>query len=320
MWLAPCACAAVVCLLAVGSWRTGFLPAKAPPVSPSSSSPQVEHPVASPVSGSQPRPTPEQLFAEAKQLAERLRATLPDNPQALVLAGRIYYAFNHVTRADECWQSCLQRHPAFAEAQCAVAEAAWEHGDFEQAAERFSAVFADNPRLDQRQVFCLADALLNLGRGPEAVAVLERSAEHHPLPPFGLFLLGHACIEAGEYEKALQQFHAVLAGNPQSANAHFGLASVYTQLGNTAEARRYRELYSKLQKDEFAESARVRPEVRKADWADPIPVVRESYLNAGKIFAALNKLEETRAFWQRAAELDPASPRPRQLLDLLEEG
>jgi hypothetical protein len=60
--------------------------------------------------------------------------------------------------------------------------------------------------------------------------------------------------------------------------------------------------------------------VRKADWADPIPVVRESYLNAGKIFAALNKLDETRALWQRAAELDPASPRPRQLLDLLDEG
>jgi tetratricopeptide (TPR) repeat protein len=260
------------------------------------------------------------LAVEARQLAERLQATLPDNPQALVLAGRIHYAFNDVTRADDCWQSCLQRHPKFAEAQCAVAEAAWEHGDFEQAARRFGEVFAGNPRLDQNQVFCLADALMNLGRAPEAVAVLERSAEHHPLPPFGLFLLGHACVESGQYEKALQQFNAVLAANPQSANAHFGLATVYTQLGNPVRALQHREQYAKLQKDEFAESARLRPEVRRADWADPIPVVRESYLNAGKIFAALNQLDETEKLWRRAAELDPTSPRPRQLLELLDAG
>jgi tetratricopeptide (TPR) repeat protein len=257
------------------------------------------------------------LVAEVKQLAEWLLAALPGNPQALVLAGRIYYAFNDVARADDCWQSCLQLHPGFAEAQCAVAEAAWEHGDFEQAAQRFSEAFADNPQLNQQQVFCLADALMNLGRAPEAVAVLERSAEHHPLPPSGMLLLAHACVESGQFEKALPQFNTLLAANPQSAKAHFGLAAVYTQLGNPLEASRHREQYAKLQKDEFAESARLRPEIRKRDWADPIPVVRESYLNAGKVFATLNKLDETEKLWRRAAELDPASPRPRQLLELL---
>lgn len=307
-------CAAGAGLLAVGSWQTCFLP-DAPQPSPPSSDLRV--PVPAPISADRPRPTPEQLVAEVRQLAERLLATLPHDPQALVLAGRIYYAFNDVTRADDCWQSCLRLHPSFAEAQCAVAEAAWEHGDFEQAAQRFNEVFAGNPQLSQQQVFCLADALMNLGRASEAVTVLERSAEHHPLPPFGLLLLAHACVESGQYQKALQQFSAVLAANPRSAKAHFGLATVYAQLGNPVEARRYREQYGKLQKDELAESARLRPEMRKADWADPIPVVRESYLNAGKVFAALNELDETEKLWRRAAELDPASPRPRQLLELL---
>lgn len=320
---AACGCAGIGCLLVLGSWRGPFLTGDA---RPGDATPGDATPAAARALGpSAPsikvrdvaRPTPEQLVAEAKQLAKRLLTTLPDNPQALVLAGRVYYAFNDVTRADDCWQTCLQRHPEFAEARCAVAEAAWEHGDFEQAAQQLNAVFAANPQLDQKQVFFLADALMNVGRSPEAVTVLERSAKHRSLPPFGLFLLGHAYAESGEYEKARQQFVAVLATDRQSANAHFGLATVYTQLGELEKAGEHRAQYAEQRKDELAESARLRPEMRKADWADPIPVVREAYLNAGKVFAGLNKLDETEAFWLRAAELDPASPRPRQLLALL---
>jgi tetratricopeptide (TPR) repeat protein len=225
-----------------------------------------------------------------------------------------------VRRANDCWRACLARHPEFAEARCAIAEAAWEHGDFEQAAEQLNEVFAANPKLDQKQVFFLADALMNLGRSPDAAAVLERSAEQNPLPAFGLFLLAHAYLESGEYEQARQQFAAVLAANPQSANAHFGLATVCTRLGQAEAARQHREQYAKLRKGELAESARLRPEMRKADWADPIPVVRESYLNAGKVCLAAGRLDEAERHWLRAAELDPQSTRPRQLLDLLNAG
>jgi tetratricopeptide (TPR) repeat protein len=236
------------------------------------------------------------------------------------LAGRIYYAFNDVSQAEACWQTCLQQHPGFDEPRCALAEAAWEHGDFERAVEQLSPLVAANPRLDQKQVFFFADALLNLGRPAEAAAALERTAAYAALPPFGLFLLAHARLECGEYERARQQFEAVLAANPQSANAHFGLATVYTRLGQTDQARQHRERYAQLRSDELADSARLRPEMRKADWADPIPVLRESYLNAGKVCAAEARLVDAEKFWLRAAELDPRSPRPRQLLELLYAG
>ena len=320
MLLAVGVCAGIAGFLALGFWgpdlpRVGPRPEASSPVSASGLGAPDQ-----PAVPAAPRPTPEQLIAEARQLAERLQATLPDNPQALVLAGRIYYAFNDVRRANDCWQACVARHPEFAEARCAIAEAAWEHGDFEQAAEQLNEVFAANPKLDQKQVFFLADALMNLGRSPDAAAVLERSAAQNPLPAFGLFLLAHAYLESGEYEQARQQFAAVLAANPQSANAHFGLATVCTRLGQTEAARQHREQYAKLRKGELAESARLRPEMRKADWADPIPVVRESYLNAGKVCLAAGRLDEAERHWLRAAELDPQSPRPRELLDLLNAG
>jgi tetratricopeptide (TPR) repeat protein len=270
-----------------------------------------------PTAAARSAPTPEQLVAEARRVAEQLLRELPDQPPALLLAGRIYYAFNDVSRADTCWTSCLERSPDFAEAHCAIGEAAWEHGEFQRAAEHLQHAFTRDPQLDQKQVYFLADALLNLGRAPDAVAALERSAQHRTLPPFGLFLLGHGYQEVGDYEQACTQFRAVLTANPQSANAHFGLASACARLGRTEEARQHREAYARLRHEELADSARLRPEMRKRDWADPIPVVRECYLNAGKLYVTYGRLAEAEEHWRRAAELDPQDQRARELLDLL---
>ena len=247
-------------------------------------------------------------MAEAKRIAERLLKTLPDRPQARLLAGRIYYAFNDVTRADECWQACLKSDPEFHEARCAVAEAAWEHGDFEQAAKQLKKVFAANPRLDQKEVFFLADALMNVGDSTGRGSRLGEVGERTPLGSLRPVPARPSLSGIREFDKARQQFEAVLAADPNAINAHFGLATVYTRLGQPEQARTHREQYAKLRQAELAESARLRPSMRKADWADPIPVVRESYLNAGKVYVTHGRADDAERSWLRAAELDPPTP------------
>jgi len=325
--------AAVVVLAAIavgllwdpsGAVRGGFRRSAPSPPAPTTSwcPPQGERgggtPPSSPPRRPAPaRPKPEDLVAEAKQVAANLLKAFPEDPPALVLAGRIYYAFNDVDRARECWQKSLRIRPQFAEASVCLGEAAWEHGEFDKAAEHLRRAWAANPAMDPTKVFLLADALMNLGECQEAARVLERAGSQRPLPPFGRFLLGHAYLELGEYEKARAQFEAVLAQDPGSINAHFSLATVYARLGQPDQARQHRQQYAQLRKGELAESARLRPEMRKRDWADPVPVARECCLNAGRIFAAAGRMEEAERHWLRAVALDPENVEPRQLLEVL---
>jgi len=261
--------------------------------------------------------TPAQLVAEAKQLAERVAASYPTSAQALALVGRIYYSFGDVAKAEQSWEKCLTLNPEFAEAWSALGEAAWEHGRFERAASHLAKAVAIKPGLEAKKRFFLADSLMNLGRAEEAAGVLDEAARDRPLPPFGLFLLAHAQLELGRDEKALKQFEALLAGDPTSPNVHFGLARAYARLGQAELARKHREEYAKLKRQELADGAQLRSDFRKVDWGDARPLVRECYLNAGRIHATHGSLAEAEKHWLRALELDPQSREARTLLAAL---
>ena len=261
--------------------------------------------------------TPEQFVADAKGLADEMMASFPDNPQAFLLGGRIYYAFGDAAKAHDCWEQCLQLDPQFAQGWCSRGEAAWEYGRFAEAAAFFGKAIAYSSRLDQKQVFLLADSLMNVGRAEEAVAALEEAAKEAPLPTFGLFLLGNGYLELKQYGKAREQFEAALGIDPQSANVHYGLARAFAGLGQAEKAQKHREEYAKRKGQELARTADARPELRKLDWADVRPIARECYLNAGKIYAVHGGEEEAEKLWLRAVALDPQSPRPRRLLEML---
>jgi tetratricopeptide (TPR) repeat protein len=306
VWLAALACAALAWVGVELSRQTAeSLPAPTAAVPP---------PLAS---GFPLRPTPDQLVDEARQLAQQLLTAFPHEPSAWLLAGRIYYAFNDVPRAYECWDRCLAVDPEDVQTRGAMAEAAWEHGEFARAAEHVQRVTKTHPEVDPKLLYFLADSLMNLGRLPEAVQVLEAAARRQPLSPFGQFLLAQAYLQAGDYEQARTHFAALLEADPAAINAHYGLATAYTRLGQPEAARRHRELYAQLRQGELAESARLRPEMRRADWADPLPVVREAYLNAGKLWANTGQPAAAERLWLRAVELDPQHPPARSLLQLL---
>lgn len=311
---------AVIVCVAVGVGLVEYL--RPPPEEPSPvrfEQPQEVVSFPSPLPGEAlPLPaTPEEFVADAKGLADEVMASFPDSPQAFLLGGRIYYAFGDAAKAHDCWEQCLQRDPEFAQGWCSRGEAAWEYGRFAEAAGFFEKAIRYSPRLDQKQVFLLADSLMNVGRAEEAVAALEEAAQKGPLPTFGLFLLGNGYLELKEYGKAREQFEAALAIDPQSASVHYGLARAFAGLGQTEKAQRHRGEYAKLKGQELAQTARARPELRKLDWADVRPIARECYLNAGKIYAVHGGVEEAEKLWLRAVALDPESPRPRRLLEVL---
>lgn len=256
-------------------------------------------------------------MAEARELAERVAASYPASAQALALVGRIHYAFGDVAKAEQSWETSLKLNPEYAEAWSALGEAAWEHGRFDSAASHLAKALAVKPELDVKKRFFLADSLMNLGKAEEAIGVLNAAARDQPLPPFGLFLLAHAQLELGRDEEAVKQFEALLAGDPASPNVHFGLARAHARLGHAELARKHREEYARLKQKELADGAQLRSDFRKVDWGDPRPLVRECYLNAGRIHATHGSLAQAEKDWLRALELDPLSGEARKLLAAL---
>lgn len=279
-----------------------------PAVSPESTS----------IDPSAPRPTSAQLVAEARRVADRLLDFLPDNPQALTLAGRIHYAFGDEAAAAECWEECLEIDPEFAATWHVMGEAAWEQGDYEKAASQLRKAIAADARLRRKVKYPLADSLMSLGDPEAAVSVLEETTDGAPLTLDGLLLLGHAYLQLAEYQKGKDQFEAALAVDPRSSKAHFGLATVYARLGQPEQSRQFRREYVELKSQDLDETARLRESLRGEDYADVRPLVAMCCLNAGKIYALHGNVDEARSHWTRAAALDPRNSEPRTLLGLLD--
>ena len=261
--------------------------------------------------------TPEQLVAEARQLADRLIEAFPDSPQALTLGGRIYYAFGDEPSARQCWERSLQLDPEFAATWHVIGEAAWERGDYAGAAEQLRKAIEADPRLHAKLAFALADSLLNSGRAEDAVAVLEPPADKGPLSLDGLLLVGHAYAQLAQYEKAKDRFEAALALDPRSSKAHFGLATIYARLQRPEQANKHRQEYAELKKQDFANTERLRGSLRNTDLGNVRPLAGRCHLNAGKVYALNGNLVEAEKLWLRAAALDPRNPEPRTLLGLM---
>jgi tetratricopeptide (TPR) repeat protein len=261
--------------------------------------------------------TAEQLVAEANDVADRLLEAFPDSPQALTLGGRIYYAFGDENRASRCWEKCLEIDPGFAATWHVKGEAAWEQGDYEKAADYLARAIDADPRLHRKLAFVLADSLMSSGNTEEAIGVLEQAAEDGALSLDSLFLLGHAYLQLGQYQKARDRFNAALVIDPESSKVHFGLATVYARLGEPEESRKHREEYAKLKSQSLEETTRLRASLRGADFADVRPLAGKCYVNAGKIYALHGNVLEAEKHWLRAAAVDPSNPEPRALLGVL---
>lgn len=320
IWLSRLRWPTVFVAVAVGMvWSVwGYLPAsRSPPGRPlptnRPTAPDV--PAVTPVKPSADRSV--LLASEARQVAAEMLRELPNTPAALLLAGRIHYAFNERAQADACWQRCLEVAPDFAEAWCSIGEAAWEHGEFERAAQHLRQAVRLNPDLDAKKVFFLADSLLNVGEPAEAAKLLEALERRLPLPAFGLFLLGHAFAEQEAYEEARKRFEAALAADPKAVNVHYALARVLDRLGQKQKAEFHRQEYARLKAQELEQIHQSRTSLRRIDWADVNPLVRECFLNAGKVYASRGRWSDAERHWRRALEVDPEYSETRILLAAL---
>lgn len=315
----PLVVTAVVCLV-VGAalverlTRPGDTPAPEPTPEKAGAAPG--QPARPPVDLTGPKPTAEQLIAEAARLADQLAGTYPDNPQVLALAGQIYRKLGKATAAAECWKTCVERDPTLVAAHIGLGEIALERGEYEEAGghlRRAASLKPTYPGFSLR----LAEAAMNLGKGDEAASILENAAQAGPLAPYDRFVLGQAYLLQGQHEKAKGQFESALAAEPRMINAHYGLARALRALGQTAEADKHVEEYARLKKQESAAISRYRLIHMDKDLADQEgpPLVASFYLEAAKQIAAQGDAAAVERRLLRAVSICPQNPVSWQALD-----
>jgi tetratricopeptide (TPR) repeat protein len=257
------------------------------------------------------------LSAETLRVADRLLEQFPFDPRALTVAGRIYYSFGDESAAVACWENALALDPQLGGAWHALGEAAWHQGDYRNAAELLRKAIHVELGLEARVAYMLADSLANLGEAREAAEVLERADAENALRVDGRLLLGHSYLQLAQHQRAKEQFQRVLAADPASSKAHFGLTTVFTRLNQPAEAEKHRQEYAQLQSENVEQNSRLRKERRGQDIADLPPLASQCFLNAGKVFALQGDATEAERLWQRAVELAPQNSDAKALLRAL---
>jgi len=110
---------------------------------------------------------------------------------------------------------------------------------------------------------------LPLAKDKNQIAVLTRLADSYD--------------KAGQHDKALETYQKVVALNPNDANVHNSMGSVYAAMGKVPEAQA-----------EFQKSAEIDP----ANAA-------QAYYNLGAIMTNSGKLDEAAAAFKKATEINP---------------
>ena len=125
-------------------------------------------------------------------------------------------------------------------------------------------------------------AYSNLGRQPEAIALLDDALRLQPADAAARLDRGVALARSGRLPEATEDFQAALRADPGRADAHADLAAALGQAGQTDEAIA-----------QYRESLRLRPESASTHY------------NLAAFLARAGRREEAMAEYREALRLDP---------------
>ncbi len=252
-----------------------------------------------------PSPQPARIRAlidEATGVAERLVERFPDDVASLGLLAQVSHRSGNVPPAIELWKRCLERDPAFIDAHMGIASVLIERGEYGQAEIVLRKALSVDPGSTQALIL-LANALMNQGKMTETATLLERDIESAPPVMPRLLLLGQAYLQLKQYENAKQAFIIAARLAPEFPNAHYGLATACARLGQKHESAQHTERFRELEaQDRQQQLAQAR---RSDDALSQSKDVAETYLAAGRIYAAAGDASQAEAHWRKAADHDP---------------
>ena len=185
----------------------------------------------------------------SRQTFEQLRATDPESARAHQILGETYAVLHNTAGAEQQYGEALRLRPAtpgvhFELGELYAADSQWDKAEMEFRAE------AKLQPGDAEAAFRLGNALLQQGKVQDARRELERASGLAPGMADVLYALGKAASLDGDTIAAEKAWLAVLdtqKNGALAAQAHFGLAGIYRQQGDSAKAEAEMKEFQRLQ-------------------------------------------------------------------------
>jgi tetratricopeptide (TPR) repeat protein len=186
----------------------------------------------------------------SRQTFEQLRATDPQSARAHQILGETYAVLHNTAAAEQEYREALRLRPATPGVHLELGELYASNSQWDKAEKEFRAESGLQPG-DAQAAFQLGNALLQQGKIKEARRELERAGALAPGMADLLYTLGKAASLDGDKVAAEKAWLAVIAIQKDSAlagQAHFGLAAIYRERGDSAKADAEMKEFQRLQK------------------------------------------------------------------------
>jgi tetratricopeptide (TPR) repeat protein len=174
----------------------------------------------------------------SQQAFEKLRATDPDSARAHQILGETYAVLHNTDGAEKEFREALRLRPETRGVHLELGELYAGVSQWARAEMEFRSEAKLQPG-DSEAAFGLGNSLLQQGKVKEARLELARANELQPGTADILYTLGKAASLSGDKAAAEKSWLQVIGIDNNSAvasRAHFGLAGLYRERGDTAKA------------------------------------------------------------------------------------
>ncbi|MEO5960290.1 MAG: tetratricopeptide repeat protein [Opitutaceae bacterium] len=178
----------------------------------------------------------EHRYTEAAAAAEKILSRDRTNHDALLQNAAVKLAQNDHEGAIVALKQMEKFYPNSPLVKYRLARVFVSKGDFAQAEENLRAAIQLSPTYDDA-LLLLAEIQIFKGNASAAIPALTQFVKRQPHIPRAYNLLGRAHQAQGNLDESLKMFRAFTDASPKSAEPHFLMAMVFTQLNRQAEAR-----------------------------------------------------------------------------------
>jgi tetratricopeptide (TPR) repeat protein len=267
-------------------------------------------------------------YEQAEEVFSRLVELDSESAQAYGGLGRAQALNRRWLRAEESLRRARALGQSDLRTMVYLGSALWENTKYEEAAEIYQEaikLFPGSPLAKYQ----LGRLRLWQGRYEDAVGLLRQAAARNPAPDV-LLDLAEALRGAGEIDDAIVAYQQVTRKAPDLMKAHYGLALLLEQKGESEQAKRHLSAYQELYREDQAaarsselekgEISRGRELMRKNQISqaidhlsslppsiDTLTVLAEAYALADEPGKAIESLE-------RAVVMDPGNAELRRRL------
>jgi adenylate cyclase len=169
-----------------------------------------------------------------KALTTAQRAVRLDdrNSFALWALAMISLFTRHYDEAEKAGEKGIAINPSFAEAHTVLGAARLYTGRFEEAIACFERAMSLDPYFPSLWLYFEAQAVYQLGRYPDAVALLKRRIQRNPETDLARALLASCYGQMGLIEEAREAWRELIQVNPSYSLKDSQLETPYQNLGN----------------------------------------------------------------------------------------